>query len=235
MSRRDTIIIAVLVNAGLLIVLFATAMRSGDQPSSEQAPLANASTQVIDPSNTASSFTEPEQIESLLDQYATLPTFDTPSTEEILFSNQIPPSSIPAEEVIAAPFLETQLSTDSLAVASSPIVSPPSVVTVTVKKGDVLEKIARANKSSVSAIMKENHLSSTQLKIGQVLKVPVKEGSSKSSSGSSEGEYYTVKEGDSPWLIASKNHVKLEELLRLNNLDDQKAKRLRPGDRLKIR
>jgi peptidoglycan DL-endopeptidase LytF len=111
------------------------------------------------------------------------------------------------------------------------------MILVTVKKGDVLEKIAKAHQTSVTALMKANNLSSTQLKIGQVLKVPAKEGSPPvlSAQPSAAMEYYIVKEGDSPWLIATKNHVKVDELLKLNNLDEQKARKLRPGDRLRIR
>lgn len=48
-------------------------------------------------------------------------------------------------------------------------------------------------------------------------------------------EYYIVKSGDNPWTIAHKHHMQVEELLRLNNMDEVKAKRLRPGDRLRIK
>ncbi len=103
----------------------------------------------------------------------------------------------------------------------------------------MLEKIAKANQTTVAAIMKANNMSSTQLKIGQVLRIPVgqKGGSSilTPAGTPAQGEFYVVKEGDSPWLIASRNKINLEELLRLNNLDEQKAKRLRPGDKLRIR
>ncbi len=47
-------------------------------------------------------------------------------------------------------------------------------------------------------------------------------------------EYYIVKPGDNPWTIAKKNHMRVEDLLRLNNMDQAKAKKLRPGDRLRI-
>lgn len=47
-------------------------------------------------------------------------------------------------------------------------------------------------------------------------------------------KYYTVKNGDNPWTIAVKNHMKVDELLKLNHLDADKAKRLKPGDQLRI-
>ena len=46
--------------------------------------------------------------------------------------------------------------------------------------------------------------------------------------------FYIVKPGDNPWTISMKHRMKVEDLLRLNNLDDKKAKRLRPGDKLRI-
>ena len=48
-------------------------------------------------------------------------------------------------------------------------------------------------------------------------------------------KYYTVKPGDNPWTIAMKHHIKVDDLLKMNDLDNHKAKKLRPGDKLKIR
>jgi len=225
MSRRDTIIIAVLVNAGLLLVLFVTAIRS-DKGSSVQEPQIVQSEISLpkpvgpDPSSTRQ---EEETIDALLNQYAAVPTLDSKSPEELSLTGELA-TSFPVEEELAP--LRPTPSSES------------NYISVTVKKGDALEKIARHNGSTVSAIMNANNLSSTQLKIGQVLKVPSKGGSTFSPTAPSsqgESEYYVVKEGDSPWLIASKNHIKLDDLLRLNQLDEQKAKRLHPGDRLRIR
>ncbi len=50
-----------------------------------------------------------------------------------------------------------------------------------------------------------------------------------------ESEYYTMKVGDNPWVIAMKHHMKVEELLRLNGLNEEKARKLKPGDRLRIK
>jgi LysM repeat protein len=47
--------------------------------------------------------------------------------------------------------------------------------------------------------------------------------------------FYTVKEGDNPWTIAKKNNIPLATLLKINQLNEEKARRLKPGDRLKIR
>ena len=47
-------------------------------------------------------------------------------------------------------------------------------------------------------------------------------------------EYYTIKVGENPWAIALRHNMKLDELLRLNGLNEEKARKLRPGDRLRI-
>jgi LysM repeat protein len=113
-------------------------------------------------------------------------------------------------------------------------IEQPRVKEVTVKKGDVLERIARQNRVSVSELMKFNNLTGTRLKIGQVLKIPAK--AQKAISETTAGaEYYTVKNGDNPWVIAVRHHMKVEELLQLNNMDEAKARRLKPGDRIRIK
>ncbi len=172
-----------------------------------------------------------EQTTSLLSQYSVLPSL-TP-TSEVPLEMDLSLSLSSIEPVVPSPSVMAQ---------TLPVLEKdPLYINVTVKKGDVLEKIAKNNHSSVSAIMKANNLSSTQLKIGQVLKIPTNAPLASSSTpakvveNKGAEEFYVVKEGDSPWVIASKNHVKLEELLQLNQLDEQKARRLRPGDRIRIR
>ncbi len=206
MSRRDTIIVAILVNAGLLMVLFATALKSDDKKEKTATQLAKAP--VIE-----------QQEEEILQQYA-IPSIPTLGTTKVAVKPEAPAVVIEEKKpaVVQAPKPATH------------------TVNVTVKKGDFLEKIAKANNTTVSALMKENKMDSTQLKVGQVLRVPVSEKSATIAKQiGNEGEYYVVKDGDSPWLIATKNHVSLDDLLRINDLDEQKARRLRPGDRLRIR
>lgn len=116
---------------------------------------------------------------------------------------------------------------------------------IIVKKGDSLERIAKRNNTSVGKIIKMNKMNSSFLKIGQTLLIPkVKKNKNKNFSKSKPEkkkeisqklDYYIVKPGDNPWTISMKHHIKVDDLLRLNNLDSKKAKRLRPGDRLRIR
>jgi len=238
MSRRNTIIIAVLVNAGLLLVLFATAMRSTDKKTENAVELAKA------PLPQKEATASPVTTEELLNEYIASTSSEQ---EDLIVIENLSPSNTVAVDVpiqnqkaIVATPVVAQEAHSSLP-AAAPIAHPvqpkavaSSGVEVSVKKGDYLERIAKANNTTVNAIMKANNLSSTQLKVGQVLKMPsshVKE----ESAPTLEGDFYIVKEGDSPWVIASKCHVKLDELLRLNNIDEQKAKRIRPGDKLRIR
>ena len=53
--------------------------------------------------------------------------------------------------------------------------------------------------------------------------------------GGSSPDYYVVKVGDNPWTIAMKHHIKVDELLKMNSLNEEKARKLKPGDRLRIR
>ena len=117
--------------------------------------------------------------------------------------------------------------------ATEPVVvlAAPSVHEVTVKKGDSLEKIAKSHRVTVDEIIKMNHLPSSFLKVGQVLKLPA----SDKKPAEAGPEYYTIKVGDNPWAIALKHHMKVEELLRLNALNEERARKLKAGDRLRIR
>ena len=112
------------------------------------------------------------------------------------------------------------------------------IIEVVVKQGDVLEKIARLNNTTVEEIMKLNSLPNTKLQIGQILYVPDSGRAPvvhQKESQNLDEKYYIVKNGDNPWSIAIKNHIKFDELLRLNHLDEEKAKKLKPGDKLRIK
>ncbi len=232
MNRRDTIIIAVLLNAGLLIVLFATSLKSETTPAIEStpivqqiekppasiisAPMTSADTQ---PLPSASSMAASPQISSIADE-----------VEQA--ARQYTPPAVASES-------SSNFGTD-IAAFNSPVMEPkpePSYKEVKVKKGDALEKIARHHHVSVEELMKANQLTSTRLKIGQTLKIPAKQAEVSSAPAEqveSSIKYYTVKNGDNPWTIAVKNHMKVEDLLKLNNMNEQQAKRLKVGDKLRI-
>lgn len=93
-----------------------------------------------------------------------------------------------------------------------------------VKSGDSLYKIAQNNNTTVSELMNLNNLSSTTLRVGQVLKLPT--------SSNSGNNTYTVKSGDSLYKIAQNNNTTVNELMRLNNLS---STLLSIGQTLKLR
>ena len=83
----------------------------------------------------------------------------------------------------------------------------------TVVSGDSLWSIAKKYNITVDELKKANGLTSSLLKIGQVLKIPtIKEEQSNNSNT------YTVKSGDSLYKIASENNTTVNELMSINNL-----------------
>ena len=90
--------------------------------------------------------------------------------------------------------------------------NPPSNVSTinyTVKKGDSLYKIANLYNTSVSDLIRLNNLTTNNLSVGQVLKVP---------SSSSSSRTYTVQKGDSLYSIARKFNTTVDSIKAKNNL-----------------
>lgn len=246
MTRKDTIIAAVLVNAGLLVILFSTALKSNTQEPSYMtvAPMAKevreevAVKKEVVPS-------AGDEVDQILKQYgnATGLTVTPPSTDQNAFAKDLESiTTVEAPVALATPTVPEIKSPIAVVPEALPASMNKEFIEYKVKKGDVLEKIARHHHCTVDEIMKMNHLNSAYLKIGQTLKVPSKTGTAAFSktpakaigNASSGAKYYTVKNGDNPWTIAVKNHMKLEELLKLNHLDEEKARKLKPGDQLLI-
>lgn len=90
--------------------------------------------------------------------------------------------------------------------------TPPSNIETknyTVVKGDSLYKIATKFNTSVSDLIRLNNLTSNNLSIGQILKVPINNNTSKT---------YIVQKGDSLYSIAKKYNISVDEIKRKNNL-----------------
>ncbi len=108
----------------------------------------------------------------------------------------------------------------------------------TVKSGDSLWKIANNYNLTVQQIRNVNNLKSDVLYVGQVLKLIGKASSGTSSSSSSSSNAssgttttYTVKSGDSLWVIAQKFNVTAQQIREKNNL---KTDVLQVGQKLVI-
>ena len=96
--------------------------------------------------------------------------------------------------------------------------SHKKVTNYKVKSGDSLYNIAKRFGTTTKAIQKQNKLSSNSLQIGQKLKIPVVKENSKRPESPAARSVYVVKNGDSPFGIASKHKMSLSRLLNLNSL-----------------
>lgn len=229
MNRKNTILIAVIVNAGLLALLFAFALTMQEELPRES-PIAS-----VEPLELGlPQFDNCPKTEELL----VLPIEEAKGIEEPTLIHKLPPIAI--ETPLQLTPLPVEIAQTPPPSPSEPKLTPAAAALqeVIVKKGDSLEKIARAHKTTVDAIIKLNQLPSTFLKIGQKLKIPEEKKGTKGISQAvslKNPEYYTIKVGENPWAIAQRNKMKVEELLKLNGLNEEKARKLKPGDRLRIR
>ena len=98
-----------------------------------------------------------------------------------------------------------------------------------VKSGDSLWILARRYGTTTKKIQRTNKLSSTNLYIGQVLKIPGR--NIENASGNSLG-IYMVKRGDSPFTIAKLHNIPLGRFLRINRLTPRS--KIYPGQKLYI-
>lgn len=220
LSRRDTIIIALFVNVALLILLFATATHFEEQP-----------------------LVTPEKREEPL-------AMVSPEHEEYFVFNAENEEGCAVDEIDRA-VQEYALQRDILELKEKSIDEPvvlaknsqkegsSSFFEIQVKKGDVLSKLAKMYGVSIDDIRKYSNLTTDRLHIGQMLKIPkkvVKELQRQPvQTKNDESCFYIVKNGDNPWKIARKFHLGFEELLEMNQLDEEKAKNLKIGQKIRIR
>lgn len=249
MSRRDTIIIAVLINVALLTVLFTTAINTSDEAEEGENVKGYVAMATSNPppirlaSHSLNLSGDSPKVQRRI---PSLPASTPAPISHASSSERIVPqvTSTPARSSNDAE--GARRSTQPLMARSE---SKPhdsnSPASVVVKKGDVLSRIAVTHGTTVDALMQENGLTSTTLRIGQVLKIPGNKARMFTySSASAEPakalattgpEYYQVQKGDSPWKIARDHGVSLSEFLKLNDLNEDRARRIRPGDRLRVR
>ncbi|WP_372683837.1 LysM peptidoglycan-binding domain-containing protein, partial [Desulfosarcina sp.] len=99
-----------------------------------------------------------------------------------------------------------------------------------VKSGDSLWIIAKRYGTTTQQIQEMNRLSTTRLRINQVLKVPSQESASTQPAKGS-GNYY-VQRGDSPYIIARKYNMSLNQFLKINDLTPRST--IYPGQSVRI-
>ena len=99
-----------------------------------------------------------------------------------------------------------------------------------VKSGDSLWIIAKRYGTTTRKIQEINDLKTTNLYINQVLMVPDRNHAAKHS-GNTSGTYF-VQRGDSPYIIARKHNISLNEFLKINNLTARST--IYPGQSVRV-
>lgn len=255
MNRRDIIIIAVLVNAGLLALIFMLATNSDEDSVREPTELIStgielpinqevAAEPIVTPEAThIITQPAPDSVDEALKEYLDANTASQPIVmDDDSDSDEEPPK---LEESATKSDPEKQ---ESAATTSSSTGAKSKTIEITVKRGDSLDKIARANGTTIKAIKEASDLKSDRLNIGQVLRVPV--GSKKAKEATttakkttnekhiiadSDAQFYTIKSGDNPWKIAKQFNIKVDDFLKLNNMSEDKARNLKIGDKVRIK
>lgn len=244
MNRRDTIIIAVLLNAGVLAILFMLAIHDGqDDAYSQPSPSLVYQEQITNPTPIAiASAGKEEYIEFSMDD-------PFQAAEEPQPIEQYRMASIdPAIPEMPKPLQPKPPTT--------PKIPAEPTAEIIVKRGDSLDKLARNNGTTIEDIKSLNQLKSDMLTVGQVLRMPAAKkaptaaqknsdiAQASQSPKKTDGQgltttqgavYYTMKTGDSPWKIARQHQMNLDDLLLLNQLDEAKARNLKVGDKIRIK
>ena len=101
-----------------------------------------------------------------------------------------------------------------------------------VRKGDSLWNLARRYGTTTSAIQRANNLRGSRLYIGQSLKLPTPQKSTATASKSKNVRSYTVKRGDTPFKIATRNDMTLNQFLKINQLS--RKSKIYPGQRVYV-
>lgn len=220
MKKKDILYATAIVNAGLLCTLFIVGLLTTDKK-------ADVITQ-LDHSKPAMLQVQP----ILSEQVVTTGKEEIKEDTKIVYKLPKAP-----EKAVAVEAEKPKVSFPKPTPVTPKVVEKKAEVTkVIVVKNDTLEALARKNQSTVEAIIAYNDLKTPLLKIGQALTIPkIKQEPTPKPKQEETVQYYVVKVGDNPWTIAMKHHMKVKTLLDLNNLDDKKARKIRPGDKLRVR
>ena len=221
MSRKDTLISAILINIALLGFLFILAVPVQDAVQTDASSMVQ---EVAFSSPSIDEIAKPQDMQESKHIQET-PVAASSSYDELdeLLSQFKKPEEAPPEKTPEKP-PEKPVQKDKTPVASE------GFQLVTVSEGDYLGKIAKKYGTTVAKIKAMNSLTSESIRVGQQIKVPAS-----AKTVTIEDEFYTLKNGDNPWKISKQFNVPFYKLLEINNLDQDKALRLKPGDKLRVR
>ncbi|MCH9811133.1 LysM peptidoglycan-binding domain-containing protein [bacterium] len=232
MNRKEIIVFSVFVNTALLIALFIFALRPTLKG---EMNVGNEEVVIVDTKKPAfKDKDELEQVDEILKEYIAKATPPLPKEETVVKKKtEIIAKKEVVKPAVAKPKRKPVQREEKKERQSA-------LIEVIVRQGDVLEKIARRYHTTVDEIMEVNKMDSTRLRIGQILYV--RENTRKKRSVHTSApkkkvseKYYIVKSGDNPWTIAINNHIKVSDLLRLNGLNEKTAKKMKPGQKLRVR
>jgi peptidoglycan DL-endopeptidase LytF len=209
-SKRDTIIIAVLVNVALLSILFATAMRETRTENTVQVN-APPKEEIVTSLKMKEEKSPTDEIDTVLQEYA-------------LKQKVVTLQELNKEAAKESP---KELKNGNVKLVSNEGVdAAKEKIEVKTKKkpkekfSDKSKKAAKAKEIKAKDDMDEQDDS---------------EEKDEEPSDGDDIEYYVIKSGDNPWKVAKKFHVKYEDLLALNGLNEEKAKNLKIGQKIRIR
>lgn len=216
MTRRDTIISAALINAGLLVILFVCALgvdetidskaaQASFVPTIQTIPEVQPTEQLVQEISLVASATDSREViiqkgdrlDLLAKQYGVTP-------EAIVEANRLSSTQLVVGQKLQIPHPRGAFIADAQPVVMSEPLSPVEPAPI---KSTPPAKPARS-KALASA---------------------------KNSSTDPSAQYHYVQKGESPWHIAKKYGISVDKLMKLNHLDEATARRLREGDRLRVR
>ncbi len=155
-----------------------------------------------------------------------------------------PPDWSPVDPIATTTTSTTSTTSSTKPKKKTPKITKPSILVYKVRRGDNLSVIAQRCGTTVSAIRRVSGIKGDLIYAGQTIKVPYTPKakrhidssgrSGSSSSSSSTGRTYTIRSGDTISGIAARYGVGYKTVLKLNNMSEADARRLRPGQKIKI-
>lgn len=225
MTRKDITIIAVLGNIAALAILFMLAYRAEEDQHAGLNDAVYTITDMVSPPSSSKSSNDFEIVKL------------EPEDEVDALLEEVTPIGLAHSDGVgeeAIHYIDTDPTPSGIAQIDH--MPPGRHEEVIVKNGDALAKIARNYGTTVDRIMAFNRLSTDKLKIGQVIRIPVAINDKPPEvPTSNNGTYYTMQKGDSLWKVAKKFNNDVEGLLKLNHLDENGARKLKDGARIRVR
>lgn len=195
---------------------------------------------------------EPAPAEEVLPQPTAVPAAPAPAAPAVNHITQAPAQAADTTVTVAPPaepVLVTPPPAPAAPVAQQTAPAPATPQTVMVKhhvaSGDTWYRIAAQYGTTVEALQAANPKSAQKntLFSGTYLDVPVKADSPHAQATVAEAaaaetataaKVYTVKRGETLGGIAKRNKISLQKLMKLNNLTEKDARRIRVGMELKV-